>query len=54
MAIKSKGTGKSSGARIIYFTIINHNTIVLLDIYDKSNISNVSVDYIKQLIKTIS
>ena len=39
LAIQSKGKGKSGGARIITYALLlkeNDNTIVLVDIYDKS------------------
>lgn len=57
MAIASKGKGKSGGARVITFSInINEGNaieITLLTIYDKSEIENVSDNYIRSLIKTI-
>ncbi len=37
MAIKSKGKGKSGGARIITNLIISEERIYLLTIYDKAN-----------------
>ena len=54
LAIKSKGKGKSGGARIITYKCNyqdnNKCEISLLTIYDKSEISNVSDKYIKYLI----
>ena len=44
MAIKSKGKGKSGGARIITYNFIAHevgDVIVLLLVYDKGDASSV-------------
>lgn len=54
MAIASKGKGKSGGARVI--TLLTQATaentdIKLLTIYDKSDISNISDNYLEFLIK---
>lgn len=57
MSITSKGKGKSGGARIISYQriIVNDDyiRIVLLAMYDKNEIENVSDDYIRYLIDTI-
>lgn len=53
MAIKSKGKGKSAGARIITHLIIENQTVYLLSIYDKSEHESISDNEIKQLIKLI-
>lgn len=56
MVIKSKGKGKSGGARVITYEVIKTDTetrIVLLTIYDKSEISNISDQFIKSLIQDI-
>lgn len=53
MAIKSKGKGKSGGARVITYNVIaeQHNGIIaLLLIYDKSNFSTVDVSVVKQIV----
>ena len=53
MAIASKGKGKSGGARIITYNIQQIDEIIkidLLTIYDKSEISNVSDDFISYLL----
>ena len=51
MAIASKGKGKSGGARVITFNVIQHEDdsieITLLTIYDKGEISSVTDKYIK-------
>ena len=51
MAIKSKGRGKSGGARVITYTVLiseEDGEIYLIDLYDKSDYSTVAVDIIKQ------
>ena len=56
MSIASKGKGKSGGARVITYNIQQDNEdifITLMSIYDKSEISNVSDAYLRQLIQTI-
>ena len=58
MTISSKGKGKSGGARIITFNIIQHEDesveITLLTIYDKNEISNVNDKYMKWLISLLN
>ena len=58
MAIASKGKGKSGGARIITFNVIQHEDdsieITLLTIYDKGEISGVTDKYIKWLVSLIN
>jgi len=55
LAIKSKGKGKSGGARVISHVeteivgLIENNTVTLLTIYDKSEISNISKEDIQKL-----
>lgn len=57
MPIKSKGKGKSGGARIITYTINtisdNELNLTLLTIYDKSEIESISEDFIDWLITQI-
>ena len=52
MAIASKGKGKSGGARVLTLTVLvsDDADVTLLTIYDKSEIENVSDEYIKWLI----
>ena len=53
MAIASKGTGKSGGARVLTLNILvsdDVDDVTLLTIYDKNEIDNVSDDYIKWLV----
>ncbi len=54
MAIKSKGKGKSGGARVITFNILTQEVegkVVFLLIYDKENASTVKVDVVKRLVR---
>lgn len=54
MTIKSKGKGKSGGARIITYNFIAkemEGEIVLLLIYDKEDASAVKVNVLKEIIK---
>lgn len=56
MEIASKGKGKSGGARIITFKLEKTETtarIVLLTIYDKGEISNVSDKFLKSLVSQL-
>ncbi len=56
MAIKSKGKGKSGGARIITFNILTQQLdgqVVFLLIYDKENASSVKVDVVKQMVRDL-
>jgi mRNA-degrading endonuclease RelE of RelBE toxin-antitoxin system len=53
IAIKSKGKGKSGGGRVIfYFEITQNDNIVLLYIYDKSEMENIQTAFIEQILKT--
>ena len=51
IAIKSKGKGKSGGGRIVFYFEIIDNLIILLFIYDKSEIENVQTAFIEQILK---
>ncbi|WP_435353296.1 type II toxin-antitoxin system RelE/ParE family toxin [Emticicia sp. SJ17W-69] len=51
MAITSKGTGKSYGARLITCVKIINDTIYLLSIYDKSNKKDISDQELDFLLK---
>mgnify|MGYP006431066291 CR=1 FL=1 len=53
LAIKSKGKGKSGGARIIINVVISEENVYLLAIYDKSNNSNITDLELKTLLKQI-
>ncbi|MCL1968044.1 MAG: hypothetical protein FWF65_00525 [Bacteroidetes bacterium] len=53
IAIKSKGKGKSGGGRIVFYFEIIEDKIILLFIYDKSEMENVQTAFIEQILKTI-
>ena len=57
MAIKSKGAGKSGGARVITYNVLvteEEGEVYLLEIYDKSEYASVHEGVLKQMIKTLS
>jgi hypothetical protein len=51
MAIASKGKGKSGGPRVITCVKIVDDVIHLLTIYDKSEIKNITDEYLDELKK---
>lgn len=53
MAIRSKGKGKSGGARVITHLHVAGNTVFLLSIYDKADRENISNAELKKLLKTV-
>ena len=56
MAIKSKGRGKSGGARVITYTIIaaqENGHIYLIDIYDKAEYSTVDVALLQEIVSDL-
>ena len=53
LAIKSKGKGKSGGARVITYLIYSNREIYLLSIYDKSDFSIIDDKTLKRLIAEI-
>ena len=53
MAIKSKGKGKRGGARVISLSVVideEKSKMTFLYVYDKSDLSNVSDNKIRQII----
>ena len=54
IAIKSKGKGKSGGARVITYFKVAKDTVYLLSIYDKSDTDNISDNDIVELLKQIN
>jgi len=50
LAIKSKGRGKSGGARVITFIQIKDENVILLSIYDKSDKSTVTDAELKHIL----
>ena len=53
IAIKSKGKGKSGGARIITYLITAQQEIYLLTIYDKTEFDTINDAILKKIITSI-
>ncbi|MBP6312639.1 MAG: type II toxin-antitoxin system RelE/ParE family toxin [Flavobacteriales bacterium] len=53
LAIRSKGKGKSGGARVITCVVAVRETVYLLSIYDKSDYESLSSDRVKDLLKEL-
>ena len=53
LALKSKGKGKSGGARVITHFKVTKDTVYLLSIYDKSDTDNISDNDIIELLKLL-
>lgn len=53
LAIESKNTGKSGGARVITCVKVHNDTIFLLSIFDKSEQATISDSDLKALLKQI-
>ena len=53
LGIKSKGKGKSGGARVITHIVFSESTVFLLAIYDKSEKANLSDKELKALLKQL-
>ncbi|SMD44327.1 Uncharacterized protein conserved in bacteria [Aquiflexum balticum DSM 16537] len=53
LAIKSKGKGKSGGARVITNFVVANDTVYLLSIYDKSDKENLTDKELEELLQFI-
>ncbi|MBK6835642.1 MAG: type II toxin-antitoxin system RelE/ParE family toxin [Bacteroidetes bacterium] len=53
LAIKSKGKGKSGGARVITYVYVSEKQVYLLSIYDKSEQSTLSQKELANLLSQI-
>jgi mRNA-degrading endonuclease RelE of RelBE toxin-antitoxin system len=53
MSIKSKGTGKRAGARVITYFYIQTESVYLLSIYDKSEKQDLAPNELKIMIECI-
>ena len=56
MSIKSKGGGKSGGARVITYNVLateQDGEVYLLEIYDKSEYTSVKEEILKSMIKDL-
>ncbi len=54
IAIASKNKGKSGGAGVITYIVVNETTVFLLTIYDKSEQDSLSDKELKEIIKDIN
>ncbi|BAU54196.1 type II toxin-antitoxin system RelE/ParE family toxin [Mucilaginibacter gotjawali] len=54
VAIKSKGKGKSGGARVITYVITKNKEIYLLTIYDKAELDSIDDKALKSIIKHLN
>ncbi len=54
VAIKSKGKGKSGGARVITYVKTPKNKLYLIDVYDKSEQSTISEKELKLLVDLLA
>lgn len=54
LAIKSKGKGKSGGARIITHVLIAKTTVYLISIFDKTDKENLTDKELKELLENIT
>lgn len=54
IAIKSKGKGKSGGARIVTYMVTENQEVYLLTIYDKSEFDAIDDNTLKNLIKHLN
>ncbi len=53
LAIRSKGKGKSGGARVITYLYLQTETVYLLAIYDKSEKSDLRPNELKEMINSL-
>ena len=53
LAIKSKGKGKSGGARVITYLYIETETVYLLTIYDKGEKADLKPNELKEMINNL-
>jgi len=53
LSVVSKGKGKSGGARVITYVVVNETIVYLLSIYDKSQKDTISDSELSELLKFI-
>lgn len=53
VAIKSKNTGKSGGARVITYVVTNDKEVYLLSIYDKADLDSIDDKTLRKIIQDI-
>lgn len=49
LAVKSKGKGKSGGARVITYVIVVESLVILLTAYDKSSVETVTDEELNKI-----
>lgn len=54
ISIRSKGKGKSGGARVITYKVTANKEVYLLTIYDKSELDSIDDKMIKSIIRNLS
>ena len=54
LAIKSKGKGKSGGARVITYVVTEDKEVYLLTIYDKAELDSIDDKTLKKVIAQIN
>lgn len=54
IGIKSKGKGKSGGARVITYVVTDNKEVYLLTIYDKSEFDSVDDKTLKTIIESLN
>jgi mRNA-degrading endonuclease RelE of RelBE toxin-antitoxin system len=54
LSIKSKGKGKSGGARVITYIVTENKEVYLLTIYDKSELDSIDTKTLKVIIAGIT
>ncbi len=54
LAIKSKGKGKSGGARVITYLVSNNSEIYLLTIYDKAEFDSIDDKILQGIIENLN
>lgn len=53
LAIRSKGKGKSGGARVITYVVTEDKEVYMLSIYDKSDIDSLDTKTIKSMVAQV-
>ena len=53
LAVKSKGSGKSGGTRVIIYVVTEDKEVYLLTIYDKSELDSIDDKTLKAIIKNL-
>lgn len=53
LSVKSKGKGKSGGARVVTYVHIAKRSVNLLSIYDKSDQESIRIAEVKQLLSEL-